>query len=774
MPLVVELTHFESWPIKNDLLGLVQEGTKLDFPTILGVFLQHEAGPGNSVDSEARNDVKQQVWKAQSSLETTRRALEWLFDRAGNPTNPFETTLENLNRKSGRERSHLRTLFKAAINAEKELHWISKNGIMDTSSMAQLMFVSKHNHASDLIGKVFCKGPCASVFTYAVAARAWKLMGRPEISWPDLRLAVFMRVIAHRTKEKGQLRYDFREKTSKGRIQLVSDMVNQLKCSDFEHTRINPFRANPSREVSHVWNDVYAETCVWLLAQVQNPAALLNMPIPLCVRNGTSLIYTKIWYDMEEQMLRDLEWYLPTEPKMYPSEVCPVCLETFQDGGGKDDTGPATAFLNCGHSVCKACFARCEVDTQGKGKSLRKCPICRKQTYLMDLFDKAKFDAWYEEHRGDKKFTTEQMAPLYAMIESPGIAFMGGGPGTGKSETVGLLSRYEREMCERHPESAEAVGRSIFVAPTGAAAKNVGDRLERNHFQVNTVHTWLISLHKKRRERREMRRSGKPFGESEFAVPFLFVDEAGMLGHWMASLVLHEARAERIERIMFIGDRYQLPPVKSIGSLFAACCLCSSPRIEKRIFNLTENFRTDVKGINDMLTRIKDVMESIEKRQLGGKGPVKKLDEACFYGKRDDNSISLKTIPEDASTKQTRVLNEVKAVLCELEEVEKLRSGDDEVSLSDSTCVLSAKRQKSHLLDTKHLKASIEAQDSIEPYLDIMSLMNTERRSKRRKSDQDGKGSIGTFVKGDRVMCLENVSVDGNNSVPKRLVLSNG
>jgi len=580
-----------------------------------------------------------------------------------------------------------------------------------------------------------------------------------------------------------------RPKEERPQPRLINDMMRKLYINkkykkDFDTMTTNPL---PS---SKEWVPVEKELREWLKALCttnEGKQRLALMPIPLCVCEVTGLIYTQMWYKMERQMIEDLRYYLPGVPVEFPAESCPVCFETFKvegndDNGDSDEDSVVGRVMDCGHKICEACFNQCKSEPGGASGTMRqKCPICRTKTYLRELFDRNMFEAWYNKRTGGKgKLTAKQMEPLYAMVGSPGYFLLQGGPGVGKSETAGMFTEWESEMRQKHPHAAQAVGRSVFVAPTGAAAKNVGDRLDRDKFQVNTVHTWLLSLHKRRRERREMHRTGHFSGDVELPVPFLFVDEAGMLGLWMTSLVLREARTSGIERIMFIGDRFQLPPVGTIGSLFASCCLTESKRIKSRVFSLTENFRSDVKGINDMLKNIKNVMQNIENGALnhGDGSAVMGLREECFQGKAGDKSIDLIKIKGNAEKSQEQILDGVLKVLCELEEEEedtKALSSKKGGLLSDTTCVISSKRKRSYLLDRKWLQGADET--AAGKYLKILHMMNGNRNKptpRKKKSDPTCKRDIGKFVKGDRVMCLENISVDGDNANPRKLVLSNG
>jgi len=64
----------------------------------------------------------------------------------------------------------------------------------------------------------------------------------------------------------------------------------------------------------------------------------------------------------EEQKLAHLKkGYLDMLERLHEYTDCPICLETLNRGN--------TAVPNCGHLLCKGCFA---------DERLNKCPLCRK------------------------------------------------------------------------------------------------------------------------------------------------------------------------------------------------------------------------------------------------------------------------------------------------------------------------------------------------------------------------------------------------------------
>lgn len=127
------------------------------------------------------------------------------------------------------------------------------------------------------------------------------------------------------------------------------------------------------------------------------------------------------------------------------------------------------------------------------------------------------------------------------------IGVFGGSPGTGKTYTVGALSRA---IIAEH-----GIGRLAVATPTGKAAVRCTESLAANgvSIQATTIHRLLVV---------ESAEEGWSFKHNErLPLPFKFViiDESSMIdAGLMASLLAARARGTHL---LFVGDVNQLPPV---------------------------------------------------------------------------------------------------------------------------------------------------------------------------------------------------------------------
>ncbi len=150
---------------------------------------------------------------------------------------------------------------------------------------------------------------------------------------------------------------------------------------------------------------------------------------------------------------------------------------------------------------------------------------------------------------GDRLPSEHQVERLTAATRLPVGLFLGG-PGTGKSHTLGYLLR---EIIRQHGEASVCV-----CAPTGKAAVRATQALNLAgvNIKATTIHRTLM-----------VQESGYGGDEWAFAfnaanpLPFRFivVDESSMIdASLMASLL---DACGRGTHVLFVGDPYQLPPV---------------------------------------------------------------------------------------------------------------------------------------------------------------------------------------------------------------------
>lgn len=837
--LLIHYMNINEKRVEEKLMRAVEENIDIDWPILQQCFREdadRKWANGEGSDHEDMIDIAEN--KAIEAFDTMRRAtrgLRWLFKNGS----PFATTFSDLEKLKGENlerHNDVEDLHKAVIEKQAILSQVSSSGVVGVEGMETLLFMSNKKACGTIPERIFAKYPCTSVFNFKIAYFIWNGLGRAPPRWKDLKTVAFMTVISKRTSDDGYLNFNLMEKGEDGKYSLARSVVSELWETQDENTH-KTFDSMPHNKLSMrdlgnrpTFDEAIDDIQDWLLlmASEKSGKTLAAMPIPLCV-DKDGIMYTETWYSMWNTMIEDIEYYMPREAeeedgetrnrKGFVAEFCPVCLENFKtsdgdgdgDGTGSDEnaTGPDMHFTGCDHAICASCFERCEkVAGNGSksskaGKAYRRCPICRAETYLRSLRSSTEFLKWYKMMRDKeevREFSEQQLAPIVALLDTcHGCVNVDGAAGTGKSELVGLMTQYDLYLRKKYKYSASIVARAMFIAPTGTAAKNMEKRLPRNEFQVATIHSWALSLYHHVQTKSKYGDGERKNNTIKLAVPFLFIDEAAMVGTWIMSCVLRLARMTGIERIVLLGDRYQLPPVKAIGSLFASCCLCKNKRISNRVFRLTHCYRTGVEGINKMLKSLRRVMGLLENVGLAKAKAMrsKLLQETDFMCHDENHSIDLIKVEGNATSRQHILLNEVQDILRQFAE-EKTRSGDSS-ALSDTTCVITDKRKGSALLGLQFLgKQTIE--NCTTDYNKMLEFLNPTRKRMRKKKTkakrkrngdivsyfEGGDGghqhhhntdepvSVDRLVAGDCVMSTVNVRIDNNNHLPKELVLSNG
>lgn len=744
---------------------------------------------------------------AYERMKKVRSSLTWLFKNGSNFGTDYEKLME-LEKSDKTQYEQVRKMHLEVIKKCRYLKTVSHTGVANVDNLGKLLFASKDIETDTIAGRIEAKVPCTSVFSFKTAMFIWQGMGKDQPPWENLIELAFMMTIVERAEKEGELCFDVTKKDANGELDIATDMVRKRLWQSEKENVKKDFDGMVNNELSlrkrgkTRFGEAVAEIQSWLTELVdteEGAQRLAGMAVPMCV--DKRIIYTQVWYRIHTEYLKDIDHYMKLvtgegdgEKVEYKASFCPVCLEEFKNGGDDEsDVKKVRAeFTECGHAFCRSCFNQFKIVKKNKdGEVLRKCPICRADTYLRAINDSEAFLQWYNDNKNAMGFTfsKEQLDPIIALLKTKrGLINVNGAGGTGKSELVSLLAKYDIFVREQLEGGADAVARAVFVAPTGTAAVNMKKRLPCKKFQVSTIHSWALILYHRHKRLIEASRQIGCLDENmatELAVPFLFVDEAAMVGAWLMSCVFRLARITGIKRIVLLGDRYQLPPVNAIGSLFASCCLSSKQNEMGRVFPLTHCYRSGVKGINHLLQRIRDVMKSLEHKQLHGTfdgTPV--LSEKDF--KCNDSNISVKLmtvqgIEGNATCRQEELLESVRNVLSEFSEKHKTADGAPP-KLSDTTCVITDKRSKAALLELSLMNKS--AIDKCSPvYNDILKLLNPERAqspsntnrgTKRNRAGDTQAKDFDRFVVGDCVMCLENVRIDNDNRSAKELVLCNG
>ena len=127
----------------------------------------------------------------------------------------------------------------------------------------------------------------------------------------------------------------------------------------------------------------------------------------------------------------------------------------------------------------------------------------------------------------------EQIAAVNTVVEN-GVSIITGGPGTGKTTMVLGLVR-----------ALKGLNLSITLcAPTGKAAKRMGEATGLQKFNPSTVHRYLTNVDSGAAKKLDV----------------MIVDEASMLSNGLLHNLL--STIPDGARLVLIGDKDQLPPVK--------------------------------------------------------------------------------------------------------------------------------------------------------------------------------------------------------------------
>lgn len=137
-------------------------------------------------------------------------------------------------------------------------------------------------------------------------------------------------------------------------------------------------------------------------------------------------------------------------------------------------------------------------------------------------------------------------------LEAPfthGISVITGGPGTGKTTTIlGLIKLFEHYKME-----------VFLAAPTGRAAKRM---TELCGFEAKTIHRLLEGTFSKEEGIMRFKRNIDNPLEAEV----LIIDEGSMVDMKLAASIFYAIKPHT--RVIFVGDKDQLPPVGS-GTFFS-------------------------------------------------------------------------------------------------------------------------------------------------------------------------------------------------------------
>jgi len=120
------------------------------------------------------------------------------------------------------------------------------------------------------------------------------------------------------------------------------------------------------------------------------------------------------------------------------------------------------------------------------------------------------------------------------------FSILTGGPGTGKTTTVGAMIHLWKQLYPAHT--------LVCIAPTGRAAKRL---TEINQVQAYTIHSML-----------KWDLESNTFGKNEtdpLSADCLIIDEFSMVDNWLLGNLLKAC--QQVKKILIVGDSDQLPSV---------------------------------------------------------------------------------------------------------------------------------------------------------------------------------------------------------------------
>lgn len=152
----------------------------------------------------------------------------------------------------------------------------------------------------------------------------------------------------------------------------------------------------------------------------------------------------------------------------------------------------------------------------------------------------------YFDFNSDKLDSSQLLAAK--TILSKKVAFLTGGPGTGKTHTIKSLLNFFDAMNKKRKESGDVTLSYTLCAPTGRAAKRMNESTGR---ESSTIHS-LLGFSPE---------GGFTFNsQDKMSYDILIVDESSMIDIWITASLLRAVKDDAI--VIFVGDADQL---KSVG-----------------------------------------------------------------------------------------------------------------------------------------------------------------------------------------------------------------
>ena len=216
----------------------------------------------------------------------------------------------------------------------------------------------------------------------------------------------------------------------------------------------------------------------------------------------------------------------------------------------------------------------------------------------------------------DMKFGEDQRN-AFRILESPGVAILTGGPGTGKTTVVnGLVALYKK-----HYPKAVVKSMVKFCAPTGKAAKQL-TRSVRSSLSsgqsAQTIHK-LINYNPFGSSRITDCEHSQKDKENPINADIIIVDESSMIEIGIMDMLLEAVKNETL--VIFVGDEHQLSCIGAGNCLHDMIASGVFP-----VFRLVENFRQ--KGEGSIINNAIRINE--------GKMPIANQDDFIVVSMKND------------------------------------------------------------------------------------------------------------------------------------------